>query len=794
MKVSEQWLREWVNPNIDTAQLAEQLTMAGLEVDSVTPAAEDFTNVVVGEVVSCTKHPDASRLNCCKVNVGNNTELDIVCGGVNVREGLKVAVATVGAVLPNGMEIKKAKLRGAPSEGMICSSDELGLGESAVDHGILELPVDAPVGEDFRAYLQLDDNVFDIELTPNRGDCTSIKGVARDVGVLNELPVNGPVIKPVNPTIQDVFPVTINDEKACPRYVGRVIRGIRKAAVTPMWMQEKLRRAGLRCIHLVVDVCNVVMIELGQPMHGFDLETLSKGVTVRASEKNETIELLDDTKVTLKVGTLVIADDQGPQAIAGIMGGQKSGVSDNTENVFLESAYFDPIAVRLNARAHGLQSDSSYRFERSVDWQLQVDAIERATHLLVEIAGGEVGPIIEAQSEKQLPKPTQITLRFNQIERLLGLEIDKPRVENILTALGCTVSAEKNAWMVTVPSFRFDITQEVDLIEELARIHGYHNIPVRHLKAEMVMPEHQEAKIEVSRLAHVLIDRGYYEAITYSFTDQALQSQLEPDVEAIALDNPLTSEMGVMRTSVWSGLLQALVHNHNRQIPRVRLFETGLCFIPAKNELQQTPKLAMLAAGSAAPLQWSEESRPVDFFDVKRDIQVMITLTQQPAQFEWARGAHPALHPGQTAELRFAGKPVGVLGVLHPTLVEQFGLSSAPVLFECDLNALTGAALPVFEKISKFPGVRRDLALIIEQSLQSGDLVEKIQQRAGQMLSNIEIFDIYQGEGIEKGKKSVALGLTFQNPSRTLVDDEINEVIQRVVSTLENECNAKLRA
>ncbi|MCB1827707.1 MAG: phenylalanine--tRNA ligase subunit beta, partial [Coxiellaceae bacterium] len=695
MKFSEQWLRKWVNPSVDVKTLAEQLTMAGLEVDTVEPAAGEFTGVVIGEVLSAEPHPDASRLRCCKVNVGGKDVLDIVCGGVNVREGLRVAVATVGAVLPGDFKIKKAKLRGMPSHGMICSTNELGLGEGAAGE-ILELRLDAPIGQDFREYLGLDDHVIDIELTPNRGDCACIRGIARDLAVVNELSIEPHTIAQQPATIKDDFPVNVEAPSACPRYVGRVIKNINRDVVTPLWLEERLRRSGIRVIHPVVDVLNYVMLEIGQPMHAFDLDKLQGFISVRYPHKSEKLTLLDEQEIELKEDTLIIADENEPLAIAGVMGGLNSGVAETTENIFLESAYFDPVAIRQSAKSYSLQTDSSYRFERGVDFNLQVDAIERATELLLSIVGGEAGPVIASVSDEHLPKPSTLTFRASEVKRLLGIDLEQGAIEKILMDLGMELRAAEGGWTVEVPSYRFDISQEADLVEEVARIYGYDNIEATAMTTKVEMPANSESHVSRARVADYLVDRGYFEAITYSFISDEMQTMIDPEAETLTLANPIASDMAVMRSSLWSGLLRSVAHNQNRQMPRVRLFEMGLSFYEEKGVCLQVPKLAIVAAGNAYPEQWAAEQRPVDFYDLKGDVDALLNKVSS-ANFYWRTAEHPALHPGQTAALFRDDRIVGYLGVLHPELVQKLDLQTAVCCFEVELEAIRAGETPQFE-------------------------------------------------------------------------------------------------
>lgn len=578
MKFSELWLREWVNPAIDSDALSNQITMAGLEVDGVEAVAGAFNGVVVGEVVECGQHPNADKLRVTKVNVGGERLLDIVCGAPNCRQGLKVAVATIGAVLPGDFKIKAAKLRGEPSEGMLCSFSELGISD---DHsGIIELPADAPIGSDIREYLKLDDNTIEISVTPNRADCLGIIGVARDVAVLNKAPLVEPEITPVTATINDVLPITVDATDACPRYLGRVVKGINVKAPTPLWMKEKLRRCGIRSIDAVVDVTNYVLLELGQPMHAFDKDRIEGGIVVRMAKEGETLVLLDGTEAKLNADTLVIADHNKALAMGGIFGGEHSGVNDETQNVLLECAFFSPLSITGRARRHGLHTDASHRYERGVDPALQYKAMERATRLLIDICGGEAGPVIDVTDETTLPKRATITLRRSKLDRLIGHHIADEQVSDILRRLGCEVTEGEGEWQAVAPSWRFDMEIEEDLVEEVARVYGYDNIPDEPIQAGLIMGTHREANLSLKRVKTLLNDKGYQEVITYSFVDPKVQQLLHPGEEALLLPSPISSEMSAMRLSLWTGLLATVVYNQNRQQNRVRIFESGLRFVP----------------------------------------------------------------------------------------------------------------------------------------------------------------------------------------------------------------------
>lgn len=794
MKFSKSWVDEWIQASLGTNELADQITMAGLEVDSVDAVAGEFSNVVVGEVVACEQHPDADKLRVTKVNVGEAELLDIVCGAPNCRQGLRVAVAKVGAVLPGNFEIKKAKLRGQPSHGMLCSYSELGIPVEA--DGIIELPLDAPVGTDLRSYLQLDDAMIEVDLTPNRADCLSIAGLAREIGVLNRCDVRSPEWAPVSATIDASFPITVTAAEACPRYLGRVIKGLNVKAETPLWMQEKLRRCGMRSIDPIVDVTNYVLLELGQPMHAFDLAKLESGLQVRMAVAGETLTLLDENEVSLNADTLVIADGTGPLAIAGIFGGLHSGVSAETQDILLECAFFSPLSIKGRARSYGLSTDSSHRFERGVDSQLQQQAMDRACRLLLDICGGEAGPVIEVVSDAHLPKPELITLRREKLNRVVGIAFDDAVVTDILNRLGLQVTLTAEGWQATSPSWRFDLAIEEDLIEEVARIYGYNNIPNLPPMAHLMMNEQLEADLPLKRARHLLVDRGFQEAITYSFVEPKAMSLLFPHQEPIILPFPISADMSAMRVSLWPGLINAVVYNQNRQQGRVRLFESGLRFLKdeqAENGIRQEPLLAGIISGNLADEHWSIPSRATDFFDLKGDVEALLELTGEAHRFSFVRAEHTALHPGQSAQVLRDGHPIGWIGVIHPSLEKKLGLKSKVVLFELELNALLKVRIPVAGEISRFPANRRDLALVVDSAVTAADILHTAKKIGGNQIVGINLFDIYQGPGVPEGKKSLAISLVLQDTQRTLEDKEIADTIANVVEGLRTEFNASLR-
>ena len=796
MKFSESWLREWVNPTLSSDELAHQITMAGLEVDAIDPVAGAFSGVVVGEVVECGQHPDADKLQVTKINVGSASTdgelIDIVCGAKNCRQGLKVAVAMVGAVLPGDFKIKKAKLRGQPSFGMLCSESELGLADSA--DGIIELPLDAPVGECIREYLDLNDITIDVDLTANRGDCLGIKGLAREVGVLNSLSVTEPAIEPVKASIDDKITVNVAETVACPRYLARVIKGINAQATSPLWLTEKLRRCGIRAIDPVVDVTNFVLLELGHPMHAFDLSKVEGEINVRYANKDEKLTLLNENEVTLSEQTLVIADANKVLAIAGVFGGLDSGVTKESTDILLESAFFSPLAILGKARQYGLHTDASHRYERGVDANLQHQAIERATALLLDIVGGEAGPVVETVSEENIPPVKQITLRRTQLDQRIGFHIEDEKVTEILTRLGFSVEFSDNVWNVSVPNYRFDISIEVDLIEEVVRIFGYNNIPNVSPAASLTMRQHKENQLPVSRLRQTLVNRGFQEAITYSFVDPKIQELLHPNREVMTLPHPISSEMSVMRLSMWTGLLQSVVYNQNRQQSRVRLFETGLRFVPdvtAENGVKQENMIAGVISGARNQEHWQLETAATEFFDLKGDVEALLSHTS--ANFEFTKAEVDALHPGQTAAIYREGELVGHIGALHPEIERKLGLNGKTIVFELILSVITTRNLPWVSAISKFPANKRDIAVIVKDEINAKNVLQLIENVGGNTLIDLNLFDVYTGKGIEPGFKSLAITLTLQDVEKTLEEKEINNILETVVNTLETELDAELR-
>ena len=791
MKVSEQWLREWVDPPRSRNELAAQLTMAGLEVDHVEPAAPPFEQVVVGRVVALIPHPDADRLRVATVDIGQVEPLQIVCGAPNVAVGLCAPTALIGAVLPGGLTLKKSKLRGVESQGMLCSAKELGLAESS--DGLLPLPANSRPGQNVRELLALDDAIIEIELTPNRGDCLGMEGIAREVAALNRCEFRPLPTDEVPAVLDDVFPVTLLDPADGPRYVGRVIRGVDPAAETPLWMKERLRRAGVRSLGPLVDVTNYVMLELGQPMHAFDLGRLTGGIEVRRARPGDRLELLNGAVVEPDVETLLIADQHGPLALAGIMGGEISSCTDATRDVFLESAFFNPASIAGRARRYGLQTDSSYRFERGVDPQLQRRAAERATRLLIDMAGGQPGPIIEAVSPGHLPAAPAIRLRPRRLNKLLGMVIPVAQVEDILHRLGMAVSVEVDHWLVVPPSSRFDIALEVDLIEEIVRVYGYDQAPSNRPLTRLEMPSQPEGWVELERLRETLVQRGFQEAITYSFVDPDFQQRLDPEREPLALANPISADLAVMRTCLWPGLLKALIYNQKRQQTRVRLFEHGLNFIPEGGALRQEPYIGGVIAGSALPEQWGVPARPADFFDLKADVEALLTLAGEPESLAFVAAAHPALHPGQSARIDRAGALIGWMGTLHPQVARDLDVEGDAFVFELRLAGVQSARLPAFGELSRFPASRRDLAIVVDERVTAQAVQEVIRQRGGDLLREVWLFDVYRGKGIAEGQKSLAFGLNLQDFSRNLTDHVVEEAVSGILAGLAEQFGATLR-
>ncbi len=789
MIVSEKWLREWVSPDMDSDALAHSMTMAGLEVDGVTPVVEGLSGVVVAEIVNAEPHPDADKLKVCSVNAGGEL-IQIVCGAPNAAAGLKAPLAQPGATLPGGIKIKKTKLRGVESRGMLCSAAELTLSD---DHdGLLALAQDAPVGQAIEDYLGLDDRLIEIGLTPNRADCLGVMGLARDIAVATRATLDAPPVENVQPTIEDTFPVRVLSTEKCPRYLGRVIRNVDVAKPLPLFMIERLRRAGIRSIDPVVDITNYVMLELGQPLHAFDLDTLEGGIRVREAEPKERITLLDGEERALSEGTLLIADHQKALALAGIMGGEGSGISANTQHLFLEAAFFTPELISGRARQYGLHTDASHRYERGVDPELAYRAIERATALLLEWVGGEAGPVVDVSAPADLPVREPVSLRTDAIRKMLGVEIAAEEIERIFIGLGFDMEsgAEDGVWRCTAPSWRFDMGCEADLIEEIARIHGYDNIPVEPLRGAATARPLRESQTPLDLIKHRLVSRGFSEAITFSFISPELQQLIDPDIAPISLRNPISSDLAVMRTSLIPGLLGTAAHNIARQQNRIRMFESGLRFLPGA-QYQQKPGLAMLLCGSRHPESWQGKSQPVDFFDMKGEIEALFVASSDTPSFRPV--VKPGLHDGQTAEILLGEEVVGVLGRIHPSSAQQLDLPTHTYVAELDLEPVSRRLVPAFRDISRFPEVRRDIAVTVSKATPAMAVLDCAADAAGQLLGAALIFDVYEGDGVADTEKSLAIGLTFRDQSRTLTDEEVNATLQQVIESLSEKLDARLR-
>jgi len=798
MKFSENWLRTWINPALSSAELAHALTMAGLEVEALEPVAPAFNNVVVAEVLEVVKHPNADRLNVCQVNIGEVQPLTIVCGAANVAVGARVPCARIGAVLPGNFAIKQAKVRNVESFGMLCSAKELGLAEDSqgplrlssgqasaeLRTGLWLLPADAPVGASLRDYLELDDTLFTLKLTPNRSDCLSVAGVAREVAAVAGGKLNVTQAAPVPSSLKEILSVKVEAAAACPLYCGRIVRGVNAAATTPAWMARRLERSGVRGINAVVDVTNYVMLELGQPMHAFDLAHLSGGIEVRYARTGEQLALLNGQTVELQHDMLVIADDAQPLALAGIMGGAGSGVETATQDVFLESAFFAPDAIAGKGRRLALSTDSSHRFERGVDFAATRMALERATQLLLEICGGQAGAITEARGA--LPAREPILLRVSRVKRVLGISLDSAQIAALLQRLQFVFEQQENDFRVTPPSYRFDLTLEADLIEEVARIVGYDNIPAQQPLAAVMMLPQTEMQRPLARLRQIMVARDYQETVSYAFLDAQTERDLCANASPVALKNPIASQLAVMRSSLLGGLVGALRINIARKQPRVRLFETGACFTGAGYD--QRERLAGLCYGSQFAEQWGTAGRSVDFYDVKADVEALFA----PAVLSFVAATHPASHPGRSAQILLLGQAVGWIGELHPQWLQQYDIPQATVWFEIDLVALMQTAVPHAGEVSKFPPVRRDLAVVVDESVAVQSLLDAMQSENAPDVVELALFDLYRGKGVEDGKKSLAFRVLLQDTQKTLTDAEIDQSIARLLAVLQQQ-GAQLR-
>jgi phenylalanyl-tRNA synthetase beta chain len=791
MKFSEKWLREWVNPPLDTAALAHRLTMIGHEVDDLEMHGDGLDGVVVGEIKAVAQHPDADRLSVCQVATGGGETLEVVCGAPNVRPGLKSPFAPVGTTLPNGMKLRRAKIRGVESNGMLCSAVELALGEDS--DGIMELPPEAPAGAPLAEYLDLPDYSIDLDLTPNRGDCFSVLGIARDVAALSDLSIKDPTVKPVAATVDDEHPVELVHPQGCPRFAARVVRNIDMSAESPPWMKERLRRSGLRSIHPVVDVTNYVMMELGQPLHAYDLRRLQGPIRPRLAEDGEKLKLLDESVVELKPNTLVIADDTGAIGMAGIMGGHSTMVTEATVDVFFEAAFFTPDIMAGVARQYGMHTDASMRFERGVDPGNQVRAIERATELLLQISGGDAGPLVDHHNDEYLPEPVTMALRASRLARILGAHIPADRVTSILEGLGLGTERTDDGWIVRIPSYRFDIDVEDALIEEVARIFGYDEIPETTASGGTPLARVPESFVNLDAVANTLVARDYQEIVTYSFIDGQANELVTGEESALVLSNPISSEMSVMRGSVWPGLLMAASANIARQQDRVRFFEIGKTFHGSLEAPAEVVRVAGIATGNALGEQWGSRAQAVDFFDIKSDLEALFDMTGAAGEFSFAPADHSVLQPGQSAVVNRDGASVGFLGKLHPQTAKRFNIGRDAFLFELDAEKCFAAAIPVAEVISKYPLIRRDIAVVVAEKVTAAELTDAVAAAAPALVRSVRIFDVYQGEGIEAGLKSMALGLILQETSRTLTDEDADSVMSAVLRKLQQDFGAELR-
>jgi phenylalanyl-tRNA synthetase beta chain len=792
MQFPESWLRALVNPPLSTEELCHLLTMAGLEVEECRPASADFSGVVVARVLSVEKHPDADKLNLCNVDTGEHGILKIVCGAPNVAPDMVVPCALVGAKLP-GIDIKKAKVRGIDSSGMLCSARELGLSE---DHGgLLALPANAPIGQSIRPYLNLDDNLITLKLTPNRADCLSLTGIAREVAALTGAPLQLPQVVPVAPVLQDVRGVVLDAPAACPRYCGRIVRGVNARATTPDWMKQRIERCGVRPISVLVDVTNYVMLELGQPLHAFDDAQLQGSIHVRYPQAGEQLLLLNEQTVTPTADTALIADEGKVLALAGIMGGEHSGIADTTTDLFLESAFFTPDAIAGKARALGFSSDASYRYERGVDFALQRTAIERATQLIVDICGGQPGPVVEALVADKLPARVPVHLRMPRAIKVLGIALSFDQIEELIAGLGFAYVRTADELVVTPPSYRFDIVIEEDLIEEIARLHGYDNIPAPPPTARLEMLPLPEAMRGAMQVRHLLAERGYHEVINYSFVEASWEADFANNVHPVRLANPIASQMGVMRTTLIGGLVGALVGNLKRQADSVRIFELGRCFIPDTaggngTGCTQPMRVAALVAGPAQPEQWGVPTRSADFYDIKGDLEAVFA----PRSLRFERTNHPALHPGRSASVLLDGLAIGVIGEIHPRWQQKYEVAIPVVVFEIELSPLLLAAvMPAYQERSRFPAVVRDIALLLPQHCEVQALQDAFCESSPAYVREIRLFDVYQGKGIAPETKSLAFRVTMQDTHKTLADSDADAAVAQLVKMATERFGAVLR-
>ena len=791
MLISENWLRQWVNPDLSTQQLADTLTMAGLEVDSVSAQTPEFSQVIVAKVLSVEPHPDSNRLKLCQLGDGSKQVHQVICGASNVEAGMKVPLAVIDASLPNDIHIRKTQIRGVESTGMICSAAELGLAEKS--EGIMALDDSAVLGISLAEHLQLEDQIIEIELTPNRGDCLGMLGVARELAALTQTTLQPLVINPVSSQTKNTLPVNVIAGEGCPRYVARIVESINPKTQTPDWMKEKLRRAGIRPISAIVDITNFVMIELGQPMHAFDLENLNKEIVIRYAQQDERLTLLDEKQLSLKSDDLLICDHDGPVALAGIMGGLRSGISDNTDTVLLESAYFTQKLIIGKARRLGIQTDASYRFERGVDPNLQTLAIERATQLIIEICGGQPGPVIEVADQQHIPVKNPVAVRFSQTNKIIGIEIKPDDAKLYLSSLGCDVAMDETALTVTPPGFRFDLDFEHDLIEEIARLHGYNRIPENPPVASVHSTGSGESIIAHSRIRSLMIDRGYQETISYSFVDPKMQNKFNDSCKPIKLANPISEHLSEMRLSLLPGLLSSLIHNYQRQHRQIKLFELGNTYKLLDNQRVEVFNVGAILTGYQVPEQWGADSVPIDFFDVKSDLEVITLLGGHAIDIDFRANALPGFHPGRCASIFKGSEEIGFIGQLLPSIMSDHDVDQDVYCFQINLLQILNSSIPQYTTTSKYPSTRRDLSIIVDKQISAQQILSVIKDSAGSNLVDLKLFDVYTGKPIDSAQKSISLGLTFQALERTLTEEEMDETCQCVMEQLKHNFNAKLR-
>jgi len=789
MRFSERWLRTLVDPPIDTAALCERLTMAGLEVEDAVPAAPPFSGVVVGRIDKVEPHPNADRLRICAVDAGSGALLQIVCGAPNAGVGMKVPCALIGAKLPGGLAVRKAAMRGVDSNGMLCSAKELGIADDA--SGLLALPEDAPIGASVRDTLSLDDTLIALKLTPNRSDCLSMLGIAREVAAITGAPLLPPAISAVPAVVANRRRVVVEDSGACPRFASRTIEGIDSGAPTPGWMKERIERSGIRSISAVVDITNYVMLELGQPMHAYDARLLDGAIVVRFARAGEKLTLLNEQTLALEPDMLLVADEKKPLGLAGIMGGVHSGISDATTTVFLEAAYWNPAIIQGKSRRLGFASDAGYRFERGVDFDGCARAVERATQLILDVCGGRAGPLGDECGE--FPRRDPVRVRPPRVARLLGIALSADAIGALFDRLRLTYTREGDDFLVSPPTFRFDLAIEEDFVEEIARLYGYAAIPAAPSAHIQSMLPDAEAALSVNGLKRKLVARGWQEAITFSFVNSVWEAALFPDRDAksaaIAVLNPIASHLDVMRTTMAGGLIEVLRTNLARRQDRVRVFEAGRCFQRAGPGYDQPLRLGGLAYGDAEPEQWGMAKRAADLFDIKSDLEALLA----PRSLATVPGAHPALHPGRAATVLLDGRSIGWLGELHPRLVKHFDLPRAPILFELELAPLTSRPLPAARPISKLPVVRRDLAIVVDDGVAAGDLLATLEAAKPPGVEALRLFDVYRGPGLLQGKKSLAILVLMQDTERTLTDADIDATVAELLRVATDRFGATLR-